>query len=185
MKTFVVGGAVRDELLGVPVQDRDHVVVGATPEAMVSLGYRPIYLTVDSLDWTREATAESVYARVMERTTNGAIVVLHFDSPTTVNSLRLLDRINEFDVSSTPVAVSGDTYVVRLRLHRSESSVLEPYAIDLVQQGIATFSRVPTCRSSAIRSRPQPTSTSISARRPRAAARDSAGVAADATEKSP
>ena len=32
-------------------------------------------------------------------------------SPTTVNSLRLLDRIDEFDVSSTPVAVAGDTYV--------------------------------------------------------------------------
>jgi cellulose synthase operon protein C len=62
-------------------------------------------------------------------------------SPTTVNSLRLLDRIDEFDVSSTPVAVAGDTYVVRLRLHRGESSVLEPYAIDLVQRGIATFSQ--------------------------------------------
>jgi hypothetical protein len=44
-------------------------------------------------------------------------------------------------VSQTPVAVAGDTYVVRLRLHRSESSVMEPYAIDLIQQGIATFSR--------------------------------------------
>jgi tetratricopeptide (TPR) repeat protein len=62
-------------------------------------------------------------------------------SPTTVNSLRLLDRIDQFDVSSTPVAVAGDTYVVRLRLHRSESSVLEPYAIELIQQGIAAFSR--------------------------------------------
>jgi len=62
-------------------------------------------------------------------------------SPTTVNSLRLLDRIDQFDVSQTPVAVAGDTYVVRLRLHRSESSVMEPYAIDLIQQGIATFSR--------------------------------------------
>ncbi|HKU16518.1 MAG TPA: tetratricopeptide repeat protein [Steroidobacteraceae bacterium] len=62
-------------------------------------------------------------------------------SPTTVNSLRLLDRIDEFDVSSTPVAVAGDSYVVRLRLHRSESSVLEPYAIELVQRGIAAFSR--------------------------------------------
>jgi cellulose synthase operon protein C len=62
-------------------------------------------------------------------------------SPTTVNSLRLLDRIDQFDVSSTPVAVAGDSYVVRLRLHRSESSVLEPYAIDLMQQGIATFTR--------------------------------------------
>ncbi|MCC7369518.1 MAG: polysaccharide deacetylase family protein [Chloroflexi bacterium] len=62
------------------------------------LGYRPIYLTVDSLDWTREATADSVYTRVMERIVNGAIVVLHFDSPTTVTSTagalpRLIDDL--------------------------------------------------------------------------------------------
>jgi len=42
MKSFVVGGAVRDGLLGLPVQDRDHVVVGATPEAMRSAGYKPV-----------------------------------------------------------------------------------------------------------------------------------------------
>jgi tRNA nucleotidyltransferase (CCA-adding enzyme) len=42
VKTYVVGGAVRDELLGLPVQDRDHVVVGATPEEMERLGYKPV-----------------------------------------------------------------------------------------------------------------------------------------------
>ena len=42
MKTYVVGGAVRDELLGLPVQDRDHVVVGATPEEMTAAGFRPV-----------------------------------------------------------------------------------------------------------------------------------------------
>lgn len=42
MQIYTVGGAVRDQLLGLPVQDRDHVVVGATPEAMVRLGYRPV-----------------------------------------------------------------------------------------------------------------------------------------------
>ena len=42
MKTYVVGGAVRDDLLGLPVADRDWVVVGATPEDMVRLGYRPV-----------------------------------------------------------------------------------------------------------------------------------------------
>lgn len=42
MKTYVVGGAVRDELLGLPVQDRDHVVVGSTPEEMERLGYKPV-----------------------------------------------------------------------------------------------------------------------------------------------
>jgi tRNA nucleotidyltransferase (CCA-adding enzyme) len=42
MKTYIVGGAVRDELLGLPVQDHDHVVVGATPEDMLAKGFRPV-----------------------------------------------------------------------------------------------------------------------------------------------
>ena len=42
MKIFTVGGAVRDELLGLPVVDRDYVVVGATPEQMVASGFRPV-----------------------------------------------------------------------------------------------------------------------------------------------
>ncbi|HEV7816456.1 MAG TPA: multifunctional CCA addition/repair protein [Janthinobacterium sp.] len=42
MEIYVVGGAVRDELLGLPVKDRDHVVVGATPEEMVARGFRPV-----------------------------------------------------------------------------------------------------------------------------------------------
>jgi tRNA nucleotidyltransferase (CCA-adding enzyme) len=42
MKIYTVGGAVRDELLGLPVADRDYVVIGATPEAMVALGYKPV-----------------------------------------------------------------------------------------------------------------------------------------------
>src|SRR5437868_1710375 len=42
MKTYVVGGAVRDGLLGLPVQDRDHVVTGATPEQMIAQGYTPV-----------------------------------------------------------------------------------------------------------------------------------------------
>jgi tRNA nucleotidyltransferase (CCA-adding enzyme) len=39
---YVVGGAVRDELLGLPVQDRDYVVVGATPEQMAAAGFKPV-----------------------------------------------------------------------------------------------------------------------------------------------
>ena len=42
MEIYTVGGAVRDELLGLPVVDRDYVVTGATPEQMVALGYRPV-----------------------------------------------------------------------------------------------------------------------------------------------
>jgi tRNA nucleotidyltransferase (CCA-adding enzyme) len=42
MKVYQVGGSVRDRLLGRPVEDRDWVVVGATPQEMVRLGYRPV-----------------------------------------------------------------------------------------------------------------------------------------------
>jgi tRNA nucleotidyltransferase (CCA-adding enzyme) len=42
MKIYIVGGAVRDRLLGLPVADRDYVVVGATPDEMVALGYQPV-----------------------------------------------------------------------------------------------------------------------------------------------
>jgi tRNA nucleotidyltransferase (CCA-adding enzyme) len=42
MQAYVVGGAVRDELLGLPVQDHDWVVVGATPEDMIAQGFRPV-----------------------------------------------------------------------------------------------------------------------------------------------
>jgi len=42
MQTFLVGGAVRDRLLGVPPGDRDFVVVGATPDAMLARGFRPV-----------------------------------------------------------------------------------------------------------------------------------------------
>lgn len=42
IRVCVVGGAVRDRLLGLPVRDRDHVVVGATPEDMEALGFRPV-----------------------------------------------------------------------------------------------------------------------------------------------
>ncbi len=42
MQIYMVGGAVRDKLLGRPVNDRDWVVVGATPEQMLALGYLPV-----------------------------------------------------------------------------------------------------------------------------------------------
>lgn len=42
MQIYLVGGAVRDRLLGLPVTDRDYVVVGATPEEMVAKGFRPV-----------------------------------------------------------------------------------------------------------------------------------------------
>jgi tetratricopeptide (TPR) repeat protein len=68
-------------------------------------------------------------------------------SPTTVNSLRLLDRVDEFDVTSSKVAIpavtgGGEKQVdVRLRMHRKEADALRPYVLELTRDSIATFSR--------------------------------------------
>ena len=54
MEVYLVGGAVRDELLGRPVRERDWVVVGSTPQAMLDAGYRqvgrdfPVFLHPDT-----------------------------------------------------------------------------------------------------------------------------------------
>lgn len=42
MEVYLVGGAVRDRLMGMPIADRDWVVVGATPDYMLAQGYRPV-----------------------------------------------------------------------------------------------------------------------------------------------
>ncbi|MCF7964924.1 MAG: multifunctional CCA addition/repair protein [Methylobacter tundripaludum] len=42
MEIYLVGGAVRDQLLGLPVKERDWVVIGETPESMVKQGFRPV-----------------------------------------------------------------------------------------------------------------------------------------------
>src|ERR1043165_9276393 len=54
MKSYLVGGAVRDQLLGLPGKERDWVVVDATPEEMLAAGYRsvgkdfPVFLHPDT-----------------------------------------------------------------------------------------------------------------------------------------
>jgi tRNA nucleotidyltransferase (CCA-adding enzyme) len=42
MRTYLVGGSVRDEILGLPVTDHDYVVVGSSPDEMIRLGFRPV-----------------------------------------------------------------------------------------------------------------------------------------------
>ena len=42
MRAYRVGGAVRDQLLGLPVNDQDWVVVGATVDEMLAAGYTPV-----------------------------------------------------------------------------------------------------------------------------------------------
>jgi Flp pilus assembly protein TadD len=68
-------------------------------------------------------------------------------SPTTVNSLRLLDRIDQFELSTNRItipALEGAQPLpveVRIRLHRKEADALRPYVLQMARESIATFSR--------------------------------------------
>src|SRR5690606_7411399 len=64
-------------------------------------------------------------------------------SATTVNSLRLLDRLDQFEVSTRSVTVPGADQPVetRMRLHRDESRALEPYVAELLAESITTFAQ--------------------------------------------
>ena len=42
MKVYLVGGALRDKFLNIPIKDKDYVVVGSTPEEMIKKGFKPI-----------------------------------------------------------------------------------------------------------------------------------------------
>lgn len=42
MKVYLVGGAVRDQLLGYPVHERDWVIVGSTPEVLLQKGFQQV-----------------------------------------------------------------------------------------------------------------------------------------------
>ena len=42
MNALLVGGAVRDQLLGLPISDKDYVVIGSSPEQMIAAGFLPV-----------------------------------------------------------------------------------------------------------------------------------------------
>lgn len=62
-------------------------------------------------------------------------------SPVIVNSLRLLDRIDEFEVITTAVQARDKPVQLQLRLHENEAPALEPYVVELAHAAIETFSK--------------------------------------------
>ncbi|MBU0744022.1 MAG: multifunctional CCA tRNA nucleotidyl transferase/2'3'-cyclic phosphodiesterase/2'nucleotidase/phosphatase [Gammaproteobacteria bacterium] len=84
MKVYLVGGAVRDKLLGLPVKERDWVVVGATPKEMLRLGFKkvgrdfPVFLHPKTHE-------EYALARTERKTGKGYIeFACHFDPEVTL-----------------------------------------------------------------------------------------------------
>ena len=145
MKAYVVGGAVRDRLLGRPAQDRDWVVVGATPEEMEAAGYLPVgrdfpvFLHPD----TRE---EHALARTERKTAPGYRgFVVHADP-----SVTLEEDLQRRDLTINAMAESEDGTLIdpfggladlrakRLR-HVSEAFVEDPVRILRVARFVARF----------------------------------------------
>ena len=121
MQIYMVGGAVRDKLLGRPVNDHDWVVVGATPEQMLALGYLPVgrdfpvFLHPD----TREEYALARTERKSGRGYRGFVVQSSPDVTLEEDLARRDLTINAIAVGADPSSATGhfDPYGGERDLH--------------------------------------------------------------------
>ena len=145
MQAYVVGGAVRDELLGLPVQDHDWVVVGATPEQMVAQGFRPVgkdfpvFLHPDTHE-------EYALARTERKTAPGYHGFVFHTSP----DVRLEDDLIRRDLTINAMARAADGSIVdpyggrqdlenRIFRHVSEAFAEDPVRILRLARFAARF----------------------------------------------
>ena len=145
MQTYIVGGAVRDGLLGIPVQDRDWVVVGATPEDMLAKGFRPVgkdfpvFLHPDTQE-------EYALARTERKTAPGYRGFVFHTSP----EVTLEDDLVRRDLTINAIARAEDGTLVdpfhgqddlraRLFRHVSDAFLEDPVRILRVARFAARF----------------------------------------------
>ncbi|MED5620454.1 multifunctional CCA addition/repair protein [Ideonella sp. BN130291] len=145
MKAYVVGGAVRDELLGRPASDRDWVVVGSTPDEMLAAGFLPVGrdFPVFLHPTTRE---EYALARTERKSAPGYRgFVVHADPSVTLeDDLRRRDlTINAMarDEAGALVDPFGGAADLRARVlrHVSEAFVEDPVRILRLARFAARF----------------------------------------------
>ena len=145
MQVYLVGGAVRDEQLGIPVNERDWCVVGATPDEMKELGYRrvgkdfPVFLHPD----TKE---EYALART-ERKTAAGYHGFEFD---TTPDVSIEDDLGRRDLTINAIAKDLEGNLVdpfngvddienRVLRHVSEAFVEDPVRVLRVARFAARF----------------------------------------------
>jgi tRNA nucleotidyltransferase (CCA-adding enzyme) len=145
MKVYLVGGAVRDELLGLPVRERDWVVVGATPEQMERRGYRPVGrdFPVFLHPQTQE---EYALARTERKSGPGYRGFITFYSP----EVTLADDLRRRDLTINAMARSTDGELIdpygglsdlraRILRHVSPAFVEDPVRVLRVARFAARF----------------------------------------------
>ncbi len=107
MQVYCVGGAIRDELLGLVVKDRDWVVVGATPEQMLAEGFKPVGrdFPVFLHPRTRE---EYALARTERKTAPGYAGFVFHTSP----DVTLEEDLARRDLTINAIARSADEALI-------------------------------------------------------------------------
>ena len=118
MKKYLVGGAVRDQLLGYPVKERDWVVVGETPESMIKQGFRavgkdfPVFLHPDNHE-------EYALARTERKTAPGYKgFVVHADVDVTLEQDLQRRDLTINAIAMTPEGLIIDPYGGRYDLNK-------------------------------------------------------------------
>lgn len=108
MKTYLVGGAVRDQLLGLAVQDRDWVVVGGSPQAMLDAGYRPV--GSDFPVFLHPKTNEEYALARTERKSGSGYHGFTFHADESVTLEQDLSR-RDLTINAMAMAAAGDTVI--------------------------------------------------------------------------
>lgn len=122
MQIYLVGGAVRDALLGLPVQDRDWVVVGATPESMVAQGYLavgrdfPVFLHPQTHE-------EYALARTERKTARG----YHGFAFHTAPDVTLEQDLARRDLTINSIAISQYSVTASGRFYANPAALIDPY----------------------------------------------------------
>ena len=122
MQIYLVGGAVRDALLGLPVQDRDWVVVGATPEVMLAQGYLavgrdfPVFLHPQTHE-------EYALARTERKTARG----YHGFAFHTAPDVTLEQDLARRDLTINSIAISGDSVKTSALFDINSAVLIDPW----------------------------------------------------------
>lgn len=145
MKRYLVGGAVRDELLGLPVVDRDWVVVGSTPAEMLDAGYKSV--GKDFPVFLHPATHEEYALARVERKTGPGYHGFTFN---TNASVTLEEDLSRRDLTINAIAKHDTGELVdpfngkqdldnRVLRHVSEAFVEDPVRVLRVARFMARF----------------------------------------------
>jgi len=145
MKIYLVGGAIRDRLLGLPVKEKDWVVVGATPADMAALDYKPV--GKDFPVFLHPATKEEYALARTERKTGRGYHGFEFHSAPEVT---LEEDLKRRDLSINALAEDADGQLIdpyggvqdlqaKLLRHVSPAFVEDPVRVLRVARFAARF----------------------------------------------